>query len=261
MKRLHLFEFEDHAWFPDAIRTCMTDVLSFMGNLFPLPYEDFVDRLAAAMEHMGTRSLLDLCSGGSGPIVRVSDMLRQRGLEVDARLTDLYPNLEKFRHTRAETGGRVDFVPEPVDATQVPADLDGFRVIFNAFHHFTPHMATAILADAVRQRRGIAIFEQLSRSPQAMALVPMIPATVMAATPFIRPFRWSRLALTYGVPAVPFFTMWDGFVSTLRIYDPEELRELVAGLDAPDYTWDIRRTPYGWSPVPVTTLIGFPNTP
>jgi len=237
----------------------MTDFLSFMGNLAPHPYEDFVDRLAAAMQHMGATSLLDLCSGGSGPIVRVADMLEQRGVEVDARLTDLYPNLDKFEHTRRASGGRVDFVPEPVDATDVPADLDGFRVLFNGFHHFRPPLATAILADAVRQRRGIAIFEQACRHPAAMAFVPALPATVMAVTPFIRPFRWSRLALTYAVPAVPAFTMWDGFASTWRVYSPDELRALVATLDAPDYDWDIRRTYYRPSPVPVTTLIGVPR--
>jgi len=33
MKRIHLFEFEDQAWFPGPIRAAMTDFLSFMGSL------------------------------------------------------------------------------------------------------------------------------------------------------------------------------------------------------------------------------------
>lgn len=261
-RRKQLFEFEDQPWFPDAIRTCMTDFLSFVGNLTPLPYEGFVESLAEAMRHMGTNQLLDLASGGSGPIVTVSKMLRDRhGLDVDARLTDLYPNLEKFRYTREQSDGRVDFVSEPVDATKVAPELDGFRVLFNAFHHFPPELGLAVLADAVRQRRGIALFEGVARTPAGIAGVGIVPWAVLGATPFIRPFRWQRLALTYVVPAVPLFTFWDGFASSFRIYSPEELQELVNSLDAPDYHWDIRRTYYRPSPVPVTTLVGYPKNP
>jgi hypothetical protein len=50
-------------------------------------------------------------------------------------------------------------VATPVDATNVPADLDCVRTMFNGFHHFAPDAAGAILADAVAKRGAIAIVE------------------------------------------------------------------------------------------------------
>src|SRR2546422_6427005 len=51
------------------------------------------------------------------------------------------------------------FRSEPVDATQVPGDLHGFRTIFTAFHHFRPAQARAVVADAVAKGEGIGVFE------------------------------------------------------------------------------------------------------
>src|SRR5262245_3279865 len=81
---------------------------------------------------------------------------------------------------------------------------------------------------------------------------------VFLAAPFLKPFRVSRLLLTYLVPFVPLCLVWDGIVSCLRVYAPEELRILVAQLDAQDYEWDIGTTRVG--PGVATYLIGIPST-
>jgi len=52
---------------------------------------------------------------------------------------------------------------EPVDATNVPADLRGARTVWNAFHHSRPEQARSILANAVADRQAIAVFEVVSR--------------------------------------------------------------------------------------------------
>ena len=106
---------------------------------------------------MGERTILDLCSGGTGPLPSIMRLREERhGYPVSARMTDLHPNLERFEHARSTSQGRIDFVAEPVDATQVPAALGGFRMISNALHHFAPDRARALLADAVASRRGVA---------------------------------------------------------------------------------------------------------
>ena len=87
--------------------------------------------------------------------------------------------------------------------TDLPPDLPGFRLICNGFHHLPPPLARAVLADAVRQRRGIAVLEVTERSVPALAVMATSPLMALAMTPFIRPFEWQRLALTYAVPAVP----------------------------------------------------------
>src|SRR6185295_17004920 len=156
-------------------------------------------------------------------------------------LTDLYPNLRRLEHAQAEGAGAVRFSAEPVDATAVPESLAGFRLICNGFHHLPPESARACLADAVAHRRGIAIVELARRSaPSAFGMM-IGTLALLAVTPFIRPVTLPRLLFTYLLPVVPLCTAWDGVVSCLRAYEPEELSELVGSLPSNDYVWDIGR--------------------
>jgi hypothetical protein len=114
--------------------------------------------------------------------------------------------------------------------------------MFSAFHHFRIEEARAVLADAVRKRQGIAVFEGTHRSARAMLLMLLVPLMVLLITPFIRPFRWSRLFWTYLIPVVPLVSLFDGLVSCLRTYSVEELCELTEDLDAERLPMGDRRT-------------------
>ena len=154
--------------------------------------------------------------------------------------------------------GETDYL-QSVDATRVPEELKGFQTIFSAFHHFRPEQACAVLADAVHNRQGIAVFEGTQRSLLALLLMLLVPLMVLFMTPFIRPFRWSRLFWTYLIPLIPLFGLFDGLVSCLRTYSVGELRGLVSRLDANDYHWDIGTVKSTAGPIPITYLIGVPN--
>ena len=256
MGRMHLFEFEDQPWFPRLIRAYMQDHLTFMGNLSGPAYQAFVEKLKGAMERLRQNELLDLCSGSGGPARTVVRLLREQGLEARARLSDLFPNVTAYQQLAKESGGTLQGVDASVDATNVPAELNGVRLIANGFHHFPPAQAKQVLADAVTKRQGIAVIEMVNRS--AFAFVGVLIGTVMVffAAPFLKPFRVSRLVFTYLVPLVPLFLLWDGFVSCLRVYSPAELRDLVSQLGATNYEWDIGTTRVG--PGVATYLIGIP---
>jgi hypothetical protein len=144
-----------------------------------------------------------------------------------------------------------------VDARAVPGDLDGFRTIFTAFHHFRPAEARAILADAVRRDQGIGVFEVARRAPREIAVVAFTWLGALLSAPFIRPWRWSRFLWTYLPPVLPLVGSFDGVVSCLRAYSPAELRELVRGLDT--YDWEIGDFRGGWSPLRGSYLIGVPK--
>lgn len=65
----------------------------------------------------------------------------------------------------------------------------------------------------------------------------------LALTPLVRPFRLSRLFWTYVLPAIPLLFAWDGTVSALRAYTPEELLELARSVPGGNaYTWQAERT-------------------
>ena len=184
--------------------------------------------------------------------------LRVAGVDASVRLTDRYPNREAFERANRESHGAITSHLAPVDATGVPADLTGFRTMFSAFHHFRPEQARAILAGAFNQRQGIAVFEAGQRNLKMLLSMFLVPLAVWVLTPFIRPFRWSRLLWTYLIAAVPFINAFDGFVSCLRFYSVEELRSLTVGFTSSDYTWSAGTVDGKRVPMPVTYLIGVP---
>jgi hypothetical protein len=57
--------------------------------------------------------------------------------------------------------------------------------------------------------------------------------------PFVRPIRASRLALTYLLPLIPALMAWDGTVSAIRAYAPEELLAIARAVPGSEgYEWD-----------------------
>ncbi|NOK58396.1 MAG: hypothetical protein GFH27_549279n202 [Chloroflexi bacterium AL-W] len=159
--------------------------------------------------------------------------------------------------SEAELSG-LRVLPVAIDARHVPFKLTGFRTLFAGLHHFRPADAQTIIRDVVEQRQGIGMFEATQRRPLVMLLMIIPTLTMFLVTPFIRPFHWSRLALTYVVPLLPLFTLFNGIVSCFRTYTPAELRAFVSTLQA-DYAWGIGEIPIPGGPLPVIYLISYPK--
>lgn len=256
--RLHLFELEDQTWFPATVRNLATDYLNFIETTFAL-HHPVVALLSQALRETRAESVLDLCSGGGGLIPPLQKALAADGLCVDFTLTDRFPNMDSFRLAAAKSPGRIAFIVEPVDARTVPIRLKGFRTMFNAFHHFGPADAEAVLRDAAQAGQPIGIFEIPDRT--AFTIVPLLlltPLLVVLATPFIRPFRWRRLLWTYILPLVPLTCWWDGIVSQLRAYTPLELERMANTVAIERYSWRSGQVPISSTPGRLTYLLGYP---
>lgn len=255
-------EWEDQRWLPGRVRQGVTGYLNFVGNLSWAPYAKFADLLAKAMRATGDAVLLDLCSGSAGPLPMLLRLLEQRGVNASAVLTDLYPDQRALGSIEQVGDGRISYVREPVDASRLPPELMGFRILCNGFHHFRPHAAQGILADAVRAGRGVALIEVVERRVPAILACVLAVIAVPLATLFMRPWRWDRVLLTFGLPVIPLVTAWDGVVSCLRVYSPAELRSMLEGVPGKDgYVWHIQRYPVPRSPFGVTCLVGHPRSP
>ena len=255
--RFHLFELEDFSWFPNIIRDLATDYLQFMETKMGL-HRPVVPVLADALRASGSETVVDLCAGGGGPVVALQQELADAGVRTRFILTDKYPNIPAFERLAREHEN-IEGYPKPVDATAVPVELKGFRTVFNAFHHFKPADARAVLQSAVSARQPIGVFEIPERTiPIVIATMLFVPILVLAVTPFIRPFRWERLLFTYLIPLVPLTCFWDGFVSQLRAYTPDELRGLADSLGVPGYEWKSGKVRLEDSPAHLTYLVGRP---
>ncbi len=258
MRRVQFIEIHEQPWFPPFLRDGVTDALQFGFNLIRV-YAPIAPLLQRALDSTRSRSVVDLCSGGGGPWPDLSRKLHASPPGLHIWLTDKYPNLGALQNVKAASGNHITFYPGPVEAMKVPRELTGFRTRFTSFHHFAPEEARAIVQNAVDAGEGVGIFEVARRAPSTIALVFAFILILFACAPWIRPFRWSRLFWTYLVPIIPFVLLFDGVVSCLRTYRPQELRVLVEKLTASEYQWEIGEDSTGYTPV--TYLIGHRSAP
>lgn len=259
MRRLHLIEIEDQAWFPRYLRDAVTDILQFTFNTIGL-YRPVIPQLDRALRMSGAQSVVDLCSGGGGPWVGLQRLLeKEHNLTVQVRLSDKYPNFAALRRLRGISDGKVTFHPDPVDAKAVQPALKGFRTMFTCFHHFQPEEAREILQNAVHSGEGIGVFEIPQRRPLTILFTFLMPISALVFAPVVRPFRWSRLVWTYLIPVVPFVLLFDGIVSCLRAYSSAGLAELADGLGVSGYRWEAGEVRQGILPIRVTYLVGWPE--
>jgi hypothetical protein len=258
MARIHLFELEDQAWFPAVLRDAGTAYLRLAADLTGQP-SYMAPKLAEVLRASGARCLVDLCSGGAGPIPAVVEHLREDGLEATAVLTDLYPNEKSLAAVAGRSGGQVEVHHESVDATAVPAGLTGCRTLFNALHHFRPEAAQRILQSAVYAKQPIAAFDVSERAVPYLVGILFAPIVFALALPFLRPFDWRWIIFTYLIPIIPLFVVWDGFVSGLRAYSTSELDAMVAAIDGDAFEWETGRVKIGNQPAHVTYLVGWPR--
>ena len=219
----------------DTIIETLSRSLAWGGFLRPL-----APVLDAFLTAAGTREVLDLCAGAGGPAVILSREAERLGLTPPRfLLTDLYPRVTMWAEARRRHAANIDFIEEPVDAASISPALSRGRVrtMVNAFHHFPPELAGAILRDAVENDAPIFISECFERDPRgALPLIPVgIPS--LLATPLLTPeARLAKAAWTWMTPIGLTAGSWDAIVSTLRIYSERDLRDLVAPLGQ-GYEW------------------------
>ena len=253
MGRIHLFEFEDQKWFPDFLRNYMTDFLQYLSNKAKI-YKPIVPIIKKGLNESGTNQIIDLGSGGGGGLIWLNSELKKDIPELKIVLTDYYPNISAFRLTKKKAIN-FEFIDKPIDARNVPKELNGLRTQFLSLHHFKPKDAKLILQNAIDTDSSIAIFEAQERSVPSILAMLFSPISVLLVTPFIRPFKFGRIIFTYLIPVVPLFVLWDGIVSSLRTYSVSEMNGLVENLNGTEkYEWEINKVKSG--PSVVLYLLG-----
>jgi len=249
VQRLQLFELEDQPWVPRVWRDGATDLLDVLFARLGM-YRPAAAALGALMATTGVRDWFDLCSGGGGGALTMrTELMTADAGPLRLTLTDRYPNAAAMARVAALAEPDVSYRADAVDARAVARHPPAIRTMFGALHHFPPDIVRDILRDAVAAGAPVA-FVDVAASPVRphlpLPLVPLVavPNLVMVfvvallVTPLVRPFQWSRLFWTYVLPVIPLIFAWDGTVSALRAYTPEELLDLARGVpDADRYRW------------------------
>ena len=249
MRRVHLFELEDFDWVPRAIRDGGTDLLDLAFDRLGF-YAGVAPRLAEVLTATGQMEVVDLCSGGGGGTLSAWRLLpSDTRARVSLTLTDRNPNTAGMARVEALAEPRIRYAPERVDAMAGGGERAGVRTMSGALHHFTPEAVKALLGGVVARRAPLVFFDvaaspALRKTPIVLAPLAMIVNMTMLfvasllLVPLARPFRLSRVLLTYVLPAIPTLVAWDGTVSALRAYGPGEVLELARSVPGGDtYTW------------------------
>lgn len=256
MKRIHLFELEDQRWFPGFLRNYGTDYLGFVSEKTGI-FKPAVPLLEKGLKLSGKSKIIELGSGSGGGILQLNSRLKQKFPKLKIVLTDLFPNISAFERLQSQSKN-ISFVRKPIDARQVPGELQGLRTLFLAFHHFKPEDAKMILQDAVDTGNPIGVFEGQERGIKGFIGMFFSPIFVILATPFIRPFSIGRIIFTYFIPLVPLFVFWDGLISSLRTYSVKEMNGLVLEVkDNDKFNWETGRLKSG--PGVILYLLGTPK--
>jgi hypothetical protein len=259
MRRIQFIEIHDQSWFPASLRDQVTDDLQVLLNIGK-PYGAILPHLGEGIERAGADRVLDLCSGAGGPWPWLVDAIeREDKQQIQVQLSDKYPNTSAQERAK-RLSANLHYHSGPVDATRVPRELPGFRTLFTSFHHFPPQEACEILRDATASGRGIGVFEVPGRRPLTLLLLPLVLIADILLVPFLSPFSLKRLAWRWLIPVIPLVLLFDGIVSCLRAYSPDELRGVIANLPDAGYTWKIGCRKRSLLSLPITYLIGYPES-
>jgi hypothetical protein len=214
----HWIELEDLPGFPPLLRRMQVEFIGWLVERFSI-YRPMVPHLVEALKHTKAETLTDLGSGQGGPIRYLA---RQAPLvHVHFVLTDRYPA------PSGDLPANVAWYPASVDALGTYAPGTGPLCLFNTFHHFTPEQQQQLIRN--HAARGVLIHEVLQ--PDLFVLLKILLTTTVGQlilAPFVRPFRWERLLLTYVLPVNLVTITWDGLVSVLRADRAEVLMDRVA---------------------------------
>ncbi len=259
LRRFQLFEFEDQHWLPTSIRNGITDFLQFAvehGNV----YSQFSGRLGESLRRCEADQIIDLCSGGGGTWKSLLKSIPELHTgEIKVHLTDYYPNCPAFQDLQSFAPQCFSFSTQSVSALKVESGLHGFRTLFSSFHHFDETQATQILTDAISKNQGIAIAESTQRHILMIIYMLFTPILVVLSTFLQKPFRWTNFFWTFLIPAIPLAVAFDGIVSCLRTYTPQELVILARSIPGHEnFEWQAGIDRHAGLPVGVTYLIGIP---
>jgi len=242
LKRIHVFELEDQSWFPNIIRDCMTRTLNVMHSLVETN-KYLPELLARVLKETNNTKIIDLCSGGGGPMVEAFDILKkEHGLkDLKLKMTDLYPHKQFANHINENNDKNISYLNQSVDATNIPESEVGLRTMICSFHHMRPKVAKQILRNAQDSNQPILIYEiSDNKHPIWLTLISMPLTFIMCLfiTLKVRPMTWQQIVFTYFIPIIPICFAWDGAISNARTYTLKDLSLLLKDLQSEQYHWE-----------------------
>lgn len=210
-------ELEDYAWFPPVLRRFQVEIIGEIACRMKV-YSCLIGDLRSLTNVR--KDVTDLCSGSGLPAICLVSALRDPDIQLTC--TDLYPQPSK-KHLAGK------YKSEVCDVLTLEPDPDNVYTMFNAFHHFTDLQKKQIVQRMIQHKSRFLFAEILE--PGLLSLLSVIIASLAGTivfTPFIKPFSWKRIVLTYLIPVNILTVLIDGIISVFRATNAHKLRKLFA---------------------------------
>ncbi|MDG1174997.1 MAG: hypothetical protein P8N07_04275 [Flavobacteriales bacterium] len=239
MKRIQLFEIEDQSWFPAWIRDSMTRLINVMHKFLETK-KDLSGLLKKVMDKTGKSKIVDLCSGAGGPVIDSVNILKEE-INVNLTLTDLYPNKKVAAKLNSDSDDSVTYMELPVNAVDVPENLNGIRTMVCSLHHMRPETVEENLTNAQEAKEGFCAIEISDNSSPKVLWWLSIPFSFIISlivTPMSKGLTLPQVFFTYIIPIIPICFAWDGAVSNARTYTMDDIEVILSKIRKPEYTWE-----------------------
>ncbi|MEE1282697.1 MAG: hypothetical protein UHK60_10715 [Acutalibacteraceae bacterium] len=268
MKRIHWFEIMDFDWFPSFFRDIITDTIK-ISDKNPI-FNRIVPVIIKAMEKSKTNTVVDLCSGGGGPWFQLFHLIKKEKPDFELKFTDLFPNKKTIDSIPPELRENIEYILEPIDATNVPKDLKGIRTFFGSFHHMRPEQAKQILEGVAKDKVGI-VAGEVCMFPRDKAWLLLVFELLFF--PFYLLMYWImaikaikgtiltkilRFIFIYPIPVIPLVMMWDSAVSAMRVYTKDDLENIIKDIKVDGYVLEAKEIPPSRNQPAIHYCIGYP---
>ncbi|MBP6235349.1 MAG: hypothetical protein KA270_01800 [Saprospiraceae bacterium] len=228
MKRKQVFQFSNQKWYPSFLKRDMYEFMSwFVGKVNAA--KPFLPVLEEVIGHTQTKTIINIDSKIGAGIETLLPLLPE-GSEI------INIELEKFStHNK------------------------GIYTFINSFHQLDEKKAAYYLTQIANSGNSVAVLEGNNDSLwQVVGMTIFVPLTVILSAPFVQPFRITRLIFTYLIPILPVVTMLDGFLALFKLYNPNDLNELVSNILVKSYVWKSGKADNGRGGK-IIYLVGYPG--
>lgn len=197
-------ELEDQNWFPNWMRQYQVDFLGGVSRITNL-YRP----CAELLNSFEPGKIVDLASG-NGQSAKI--LLNQRS-GVIVEYTDKFPPESELKISKLDLLN--DELPQ--------ADL---YTLLNGLHHFDENQIKKLIK-RIPPNSHFLFIEPLG--PRLGSFLKVGFSTLILPfflVPFLKPFRWDRILITYLLPIGPLICFYDGAVSVIKSYSLRDLQNI-----------------------------------
>lgn len=214
MKKHTYVELEDQDWFPGWMRSYQMDFLGYLSKFLGIyrPTSKILDSFSP-------KKVLDLASGNG----------------MAAELAYGYTKWTDFEFYLSDKYNSIQREILELDILNSPLPGASLYTMFNSLHHFKPEELKILVNQILKSGNRFAFFEPLQ--PNILTALKVLLSTLILPfflVPFMRPFRWDRILMTYIIPIGPIICLYDGLVSVWKSYSTQELDKIVMSLKNPE---------------------------